>query len=77
MEKYNFFRYLEPGQESQNEDELSFSEEERVLEECEEYEQQYNFRFEEPDRDFVRISFDIFTKGCRRKIRIFFYSFMV
>lgn len=68
---------MEPGQESnENEDELSFSEEERVLEECEEYEHQYNFRFEEPDKDFVSILFYVIT-DAGIKWGIVFFTLLV
>lgn len=53
-----FCRYLESDQGSDDESELPFSEEEKVLEECDEYEQKYNFRFEEPDKNFVSRSFN-------------------
>ncbi|XP_065212146.1 protein KRI1 homolog isoform X2 [Planococcus citri] len=60
-------KYLEPGQESEAESELSFSEEEKQLEECDEYEQKYNFRFEEPDQNFIKTYPRVIENSLRRK----------
>lgn len=45
---------MEADSGSQVAEEVTFSEEEKILDECDEYEEKYNFRFEEPDKNFVR-----------------------
>lgn len=48
---------MEPTEEDTLQSEIPLSEDERELDECDEYEQKYNFRFEEPDKEFVSLYF--------------------
>lgn len=44
---------MDPYEEDVIKSEVTLSEDEKELDECDKYVQKYNFRFEEPDKDFV------------------------
>lgn len=44
---------MEPYEDDVTKSEVTLSEDEKELDECDKYVQKYNFRFEEPDKDFV------------------------